>query len=961
MPSKKTSRADKRLASAIADRIEDTLLAGDADFSNSDLKDAAQFLLEAARSRMPGDAAITVESVTGEVGKRLTRIAVINDDMPFLVDSVAAAISAHGLTIDRLAHPVAVTRRNGTGRLLSLPKTPATGDLRESLIYIETDRADARTRVRLRAALESTLGDVSAAVTDWPMLQQAMEADADRLELADSGQSEGAELLRWLSGGMLTQLGHMVRRRSGRQVGGIGICRNSTRSPLAAASYDRAFDWFESSDRLLPLIVKANKLSLVHRRVPLDLFIVPVIEKGRIEALSIHAGVWTSAAMSAPPDRVPRMREQLAGIMERLAFDPQGHDGKALVHALTALPHDLVIGFNDKELERSALIGMSLIDRPRPHLLLVRSPLERHLFAFVWLPRDALSTALRMQVQAMLEQAADAPVLDWSLQMDGKLVLIRFVLDIRDGDESTDEQDLQERLTAIVRGWPEAVEAELASREEPVRAAALAARFAEAFPLSYRMANGAAEAAIDIQRLRALPSQNANGVPPRGARLHSLESSAASELRLKLYQRRGLLELSDAVPMLENFGFRALGEVPTLLDQGDLGAIHDFQLDLPHGQDADALLERAGELDAAISAVVNGEAEDDPFNRLTTANGLAAREADWLRAWHRYLRQTGLPYGIMTVVAALQNAPGVTRGLIDLFIARHDPGFSEDRAGAEARAAKAIDEGLVKVAAINDDRLLRRYRALVEAILRTNAFALSLGGRSSDVALAFKIDSAAIPGLSKPVPWREMFVYSRRVEGIHLRAGPVARGGLRWSDRRDDFRTEVLGLMKAQCVKNAVIVPTGAKGGFYPKQLPDRASDREGWATEGRESYRIFIRSLLSLTDNIVDGKVVHPAHMVIRDGDDPYFVVAADKGTASFSDTANAIAEEQDFWLGDAFASGGTKGYDHKVMGITARGAWISVQRHFLELGVDVQRESVRVAGCGDMSGDVFGNGMLL
>src|SRR4029079_18844162 len=361
-------------------------------------------------------------------------------------------------------------------------------------------------------------------------------------------------------------------------------------------------------------------------------------------------------------------------------------------------------------------------------------------------------------------------------------------------------------------------------------------------------------------------------------------------------------------------------------------------------------------IERAIDAVINARAEDDVFNRLIVSSALSAQEADWLRAQYRYLRQTSIAYTIYTVVDALRGAPAVTRALIALFRAQHDPAFRGDRARAAADAEDAIRSGLAGVAAINDDRLLRLYWATVAAILRTNAFA-----PAGAEALAFKFDSARVPGLPKPVPWREIFVYSRRVEGIHLRAGPVARGGLRWSDRRDDFRTEVLGLMKAQRVKNAVIVPTGAKGGFYPKRLPDPAVDRDAWAAEGKESYKLFVRTLLSLTDNIVGDKVVHPAGVVIHDGEDPYFVVAADKGTATFSDTANALAAEHDFWLGDAFASGGSKGYDHKAMGITARGAWLSVQRHFLELGVDVQKDPVRVVGCGDMSGDVFGNGMLL
>ena len=438
--------------------------------------------------------------------------------------------------------------------------------------------------------------------------------------------------------------------------------------------------------------------------------------------------------------------------------------------------------------------------------------------------------------------------------------------------------------------------------------------------------------------------------------MYHLEGDPDGQLRLKLYACGGTLPLSDTVPALENFGFRILAETPTILDDGRLGAIHDFTLGLPEGDRAAELLERSEMIEEAISAVLNGSAEDDPFNHLVIGTGLAAQEADWLRAFYRYLRQAGIGFTIYTVVDALRRAPAVTTALIALFIARHDPAFAGDREAAAKKADAAIKQGLSGVAAINDDRLLRLYQTLIGAILRTNAFA-----EAANEALAFKIDSKLVPNLPKPVPWREIFVYSRRVEGIHLRAGPVARGGLRWSDRRDDFRTEVLGLMKAQRVKNAVIVPTGAKGGFYPKLLPSPATDREAWAAEGKASYQIFIRTLLSITDNIVDDKVVHPGNVVIHDGEDPYFVVAADKGTATFSDIANGIAESRDFWLDDAFASGGSNGYDHKAMGITARGAWVSVQRHFLEMDVDVQKDPVRVVGCGDMSGDVFGNGMLL
>ncbi|MET0589294.1 MAG: NAD-glutamate dehydrogenase domain-containing protein [Novosphingobium sp.] len=948
------SSTRNRLVATVAERLAASILPGEENFSPTALDDAASFVVATAEDRESGSAAIAIESVPGAVGERLLRIAVVNDDMPFLVDSVSGAVAAQGLAIDRLAHPVLIVRRDDKGKLIGSADADADGAQRESMIYLETERADARTRRQLLTALEGTLADVRAAVTDWPAMQVKMAADADTI-----ADDEGAALLRWMKDGALTQLGHVTRRRDGSNTEALGLCRRGAKQLLGPISYERAFTWFDKAakrkDARLPLIVKSNRISTVHRRTPLDLFIVPVVEDGKVEALSVHAGIWTSAALGTPPDRIPGLRAQLARQMNKLDFEPNSHAGKALVHAMTALPHDLLVSFEDDDLARIALRMMSLVDRPRPSLALVMAPLDRHLFAFVWLPRDAMSTATRLQIQSLLTAGCEAPVLDWSLQVEGgSLAMLRFVMDLPEKPGKPDEAALDAQLQTMLRGWGEAVENELARHEEAGRAAALAARFADAFPIAFRT-HGPAEAAADILRLRLLATEGEEGAQ-RAARLFRRDIEAPDRLRLKIYQRKGTLPLSDAVPALENFGFRVLGEMPTLLDEGRLGAIHDFELALPFGTTAEALVQRAGAIEAALTEVLNGTAENDPFNRLVSGTGLAAHEANWLRAWYRYLRQAGMNYGIATVVDALAAAPQVARGLVDLFVARHDPSISGDRDKAGAKAEEAIREGLARVSAINDDRLLRAYRSMIDAMLRTNAFIPA--GRD---ALAFKLDSVLIPGLPKPVPWREIFVYSRRVEGIHLRAGPVARGGLRWSDRRDDFRTEILGLMKAQRVKNAVIVPTGAKGGFYPKQLPDPSRDREGWLAEGRASYQVFIRSMLSITDNLVKGKVVHPKGILVRDGEDPYFVVAADKGTASFSDTANAIAEEFDFWLDDAFASGGSKGYDHKAMGITARGAWLSVQRHFLEMGIDVQTDSVRVAGCGDMSGDVFGNGMLL
>ncbi|MFM5918080.1 MAG: NAD-glutamate dehydrogenase domain-containing protein, partial [Novosphingobium sp.] len=941
------SGARSNLTQALAGQLKSGMLPGDTPFSKSGLDSAAQFLAAVAAQRESGEANIEIETVSGSATERFMRIAVINDDMPFLVDSIATTIFAQGLEIDRLVHPVVAVHRDTKGKLVEL--SGSTDSQRESMIYIETGRADAKARRALESALRATLGDVRVAVADWPKMQARMAEDADGLS-----DTEGAELLRWFKDGALTQLGYALHHRDGTQTGALGVCRRSAKVLLGEVSWDRAFAWFDSKPKAkrLPLVVKSNRISNVHRRAPLDLFIVPVTDGDKVTALSAHMGLWTSAALLAPPTRVPRMRAQLDKLNKKLGFAPQGHAGKALVHALTELPHDLLIGFTDTELEKVATTAMSLVDRPRPKLALVPSSLTRHLHAFVWLPRDVMSTGTRLQIEKLLVDAAASPVLDWSLEVEGNLALLRYVLDLPEVAKLPDEAALDARIQGMLRGWNDAVEDEIVAREDDAgRAAAIAARHAEAFPLAYRSVYGPAEAAIDISRLRRLaPGRD------RDARLHRLGGDEDGTLRLKLYQRHGSLALSDVVPALENFGFRVIEDQPTALDEGRLGTIHDFTLALPAGLDPATLMARSEVIETALAAVLNGSAEDDPFNRLIAGVSLSAREADWLRAWYRYLRQAGVNYGIATAVDALQNAPAVTRGLIHLFRIRHDPAHHGDRTKGETLAQDEIRDGLAGVSAINDDRLLRLYRSLIEAMLRTNAFAAA-----GEEALAFKLDSALVPGLPKPLPWREIFVYSRRVEGIHLRAGPVARGGLRWSDRRDDFRTEVLGLMKAQRVKNAVIVPTGAKGGFYPKQLPDPTRDRDGWLVEGKESYKLFIRTLLSITDNIVSGKVVHPKSVVIRDGQDPYFVVAADKGTATFSDTANGIAEERDFWLDDAFASGGSKGYDHKAMGITAKGAWLSVQRHFLEMGVDVQKDPVRVVGCGDMSGDVFGNGMLL
>ncbi|MGH6613920.1 NAD-glutamate dehydrogenase [Sphingomonas sp.] len=937
----------KSLSDALAVRLTKGALPGELQgFGKAERAEAAMFMAATAETRAPGVPTLSLEAMAGTDPRRRMRLAIVNDDMPFLVDSIAATIGAHNVVIDRIIHPVVRVTRGADGVLSKVDDSA--GGAPESMIYIEMERADARERRDLLTALERNLRDVRSAVADWPALQGALGEDIARL-----GQNEGAALLQWLLDGNMTLLGHEKWHVDGKCDAQLGISRHQHDVPvLADASRLLAIKWFEKGGEA-PLLLKSNQISGVHRHVPLDLVLVPVMAGKKVTGLSIHAGLWTSAALGAPPQEVPVLRARLTALEAKFGFDPKGHTGKALTHALAALPHDLVTAFDTEQLEELALTAMSLADRPRPKLVLVRSTLGRHLFAFVWLPRDDLTTARRVAIGEMLAEAANASLLNWSIALeDGVVAMMRFTLDLRGDGHMPDAAPLDARLGRMVRGWVPAIEAALTDTTrpdsvEPARAARMALRYANCFPQGYRTANPPEEAARDIVRLSRLETPD-----DRSVRLYR---DGAGQARLKIYRLGGALALSDAVPVLENFGFRVIEEIPTALADDAQAFVHEFLIEIGLGAARDAFGGDPAILENAIAAVLENKAENDAFNRLIVDAGMAPGAVVLFRAWFRYLRQAGMTYGLVTVVDALRRAPKVAASLIDRFNAAHDPARTAKAAAAIETADGAIERGLDAVSAIDDDRILRALYSVIAATLRTNAFA-----PAGQVALAFKLDSHLVPGLPAPVPWREIWVYSPRVEGIHLRAGPVARGGLRWSDRRDDFRTEILGLMKAQRVKNAVIVPTGAKGGFYPKQLP-ASSNRDAWLAEGTESYRVFIRSLLSITDNIVENKVVHPRSVVVHDGEDPYFVVAADKGTATFSDVANAIALEHNFWLGDAFASGGSVGYDHKAMGITAKGAWLSVQRHFAERGVDVQTDPITVVGCGDMSGDVFGNGMLL
>ena len=936
------------------------------------MAEIAAFAWETAEARQPGQPHIRLETLKGEADTpvhRRTALCIVNDDMPFLVDSVAAALAARSLTVDRIVHPVIDVRRDAEGARVETvgPRHgshPAEGVVRESVIYIELERVSAKARQELLTDLEVILADVRAAVEDWKPMLAALAGAAEDLgrnppPVSAEEQAEAVAFLQWMSKDNFTLLGYRYYSYDGdlgdetlepKSENGLGYLRDPAypvwRGPEGYTTVSPQLRHFLATPEPV-LITKSNAMSTVHRRIHMDYVGVKAFRNGRVVGEHRFIGLFTSMSYATSPRQVPLLRRKVEKVLDACGFDPKGHAGKALLHVLENFPRDEMFQIDPEQLTGVALGLLSLIDRPRPKLFVRRDRFERYVSVLTYIPRDLYRSDIRETVGRMLTAAFRARLSLFSVELrDDAMARIHFILGTTPGSvPHADEDDLNRRLRALVLGWDDQLETALAETLGEARAARLRLSHGRLLSASYRAQYSPGEAALDIERLIALRDED-----DRDVLIYRRHDDPRHQIRLKIFSMGSIIPLSECVPVLEHLGLKVIEEYPFDLAEGKHGWIHDFLLADPHEQPLDLDWLKTT-LEPALRAILGGDQEDDGFNALVIKVNLSVEKAGLFRAYFRYMRQIGLPYGQDTVQAALIGYPRLTSALADLFAARFDPNLASPE--QEASILTDIENELARVEALADDRILRLYRSVILATVRTNAY------QPERPALAFKINSSQVPGLPLPVPYREIFVYSPRVEGIHLRGGKVARGGLRWSDRRDDFRTEVLSLLKAQMVKNAVIVPVGAKGGFYAKQLPP-ASDREAWLAEGKEAYKIFIRSLLTVTDNLVEGEVVPPLDVVRHDDDDPYLVVAADKGTATFSDIANAISIERGHWLGDAFASGGSKGYDHKEMGITARGAWISVERHFREMGINVATDSVRAVGVGDMSGDVFGNGML-
>ncbi|MBS9405219.1 NAD-glutamate dehydrogenase [Halomonas sp. TRM85114] len=904
-----------------------------------------------------------------------TFVALLHEDMPFLVDSVRIELNRRGITVHAIHNAVLETKRDARHRLelVAPPGETASAKANESLIAIEIDRhSDPAVLEDIQRSLLEVLVEVSTAVADFgPMRQRVDQALAEVRancppQIDPEDHQEALAFLEWLLHDNFTFLGYDAYEVSeGEQNARLELAEGSElgvfRLDLPRYRERIRTDLGVDGDHyvLVPQLLSFAK-SAHHARVhrptyPDYISIDRYDEQGRVIGEHRFLGLFTATVYNESPRNIPILRRKLTSVMEIAGFDPKGHNGKQLLQILEVYPRDDLFQIDIEELTQTALGILDIRERRRVRLFIREDRFGRFYSCLVYVPRDVFSTDLRLRIQELLCEELDATFGDFNTYLsESVLARIQFIMRFKDGQPGNyDIKRLEAKISQLARNWRDDLQAAGIEGFGEEQANLLMDRFRDGFPVSYRDDFSARTAVYDLQHISEL-DQGA----PLALSLYRLVEEEGSGVNLKLFHQDYPIPLSDVLPMMENLGLRVIGERPYEIQATDANYwIHDF--DLEHHTSTEVNLQEMREsFVEAFQRIWIGEAENDAFNRLIIGANLDWREVAMLRAYARYLKQIRFGVSQEYMAATLTNHPEITRELVALFELRFHP---DQRPGdTQIDACLGRINGLLDaVASLNDDQLLRRYVELIQATLRTNYYQLSEEGRHKDY-IALKLDPSHVTGMPRPRPMFEIFVCSPRVEGVHLRGGKVARGGLRWSDRQEDFRTEVLGLVKAQQVKNAVIVPVGAKGGFICKRMPEGA-DRETMQREGIACYKTFIRALLDVTDNLKGGDVVPPQSVVRHDDDDTYLVVAADKGTATFSDIANEISLEYGHWLGDAFASGGANGYDHKKMGITAKGAWESVKRHFLGLELNTQVDEFSVVGIGDMAGDVFGNGMLL
>ena len=918
-----------------------------------------------------------------------TVIAVCQADMPFLVDSITMEVNRLGMLAHFLINTGCLYFERDAQHKITKMLTPKEGVEKglspEAVIYLEIDHQEGeKTLKNLKECIAKTLHDVALSVSGWSvMLKMVRESIVDlnkaSTTLNAEELSESLDFLQWLLNDNFTFLGcrdyRFVKNGENETVdivsgSGAGVLSEKSSSGFTKnlASLPPRVREIMLSRQIL-LIAKTNTVSTVHRPVYTDYIGVKQFdEKGNVIGFRLIVGLYTSAAYNSNPQHIPFLRKKIANIVALSKLPKVGHSGKALINILETLPRDDLFQASEKELFDLSMGILHLKERQRTRLFVRKDAYNRYFSCIVYVPRERYDTDLRIKIQAILLQELHG-VESTFTTLFTESVLARIHFEIRvDATLSNeyDYADIEQKIIAAAYSWQDALKESLEAAYGETKGVLLFNKYKHAFTSGYREEYEARSAMVDIEHVEKLSEEHQLEMS-----FYKLPNDATGKIQLKLYRADTPSPLSDVLPILENMGLRVIGEAPHSLhfDGGPLCDkkavwINDFQMELIAGGavnvEANDLNKVRDVFQDAFPRIWFGEAENDKFNRLILTAQLSWKETALLRAYARYLKQIGFTFSQDYIADTLYHNPKLTKTLVMLFKARFDPEKTAESQQAIEHLLEKMHANLDTVTSLDEDRILRRYVDLGAATLRTNYFQKTVDGKDLSY-ISIKLNPAKIPDMPLPKPMFEIFVYSPRVEGVHLRGAKVARGGIRWSDRREDFRTEILSLMKAQQVKNAVIVPLGAKGGFVPKLLPVNGG-RDEVLQEAIACYQIFMKGLLDITDNIIEGKIVPPIDVVRFDEDDPYLVVAADKGTATFSDIANALSEEYGFWLGDAFASGGSAGYDHKKMGITAKGAWVSAQRHFRELSnTNIQTTDFTVVGVGDMSGDVFGNGMLL
>ena len=947
--------------------------------NDSDLYGAVLSLWNAANKTQRGSSHIRVFNPSqSKHGWQSTHsiIEVVQPDMPFLVDSVGMALNRLGITAHMMLHtPLYVKREKQLITQVSYGEDNNEELERVAVFLIEIDRLSSKEDIKqLEKEVASVLGDVAASVHDWQAMSNKLdETIKDLAKRPYPGEKqeleEATNFLNYLNNHHFTLLGY--RRYDLRKVeGDLELIADTTSSlglmnipgkpqpetGLLLSNFSESARK-EALDNSLLVLTKSSEKSRVHRPAYVDYVGVKRFDKkGNVIGEDRFLGLYASNLYNRSPREIPLLAEKVQRVLDRSGLTPRSHDYKALMHILETLPRDELIQGSVAELAHVAHGVLEMQDRDKLKLFVRKDGFGRFLSCLVYVSKDRYNTKLREDTQRILAQHfnTDAEVEFTTYFSESTLARTHYIVKVDNNSMDVDVAAIENNLTEAARSWEDKLNDSLSSARGEESGTRLTKRYLDAFPRSYQEDVLPSSAVVDILQLEALDDSHKLGMlfyQPQETALNN------SKVRLKLFHKDEPIHLSDVLPMLENFGLRVINERPYEIKttDGHTYWILDFLMTI-QGATTENIAESQDRFQNALSQVWKKQLEDDGFNRLVLATGLGGREVSILRAYAKYMRQIDATFSQAYIEETFTRYPQLADLLVKMFIRKFNPKL---KTRTLSKFVEQIDLRLDDVSSLDDDRIIRRYLDLINATLRTNFYQLAEDGTEKPY-VSFKFSPEMIPEMPRPLPKFEIFVYSPRVEGVHLRGGKVARGGLRWSDRREDFRTEVLGLVKAQQVKNTVIVPVGAKGGFVCKQLPTEGG-REAFFTEGQECYRLFIRGLLDISDNIIEGEVIPPKNVVRHDEDDPYLVVAADKGTATFSDIANSISEEYGFWLGDAFASGGSYGYDHKKMGITARGAWESVKRHFREIGIDCQTTDFTCLAVGDMAGDVFGNGMLL